>query len=94
MYAPLTYCVIKDLRQSSAIFSKLIEEYGSSEHEGKSGDAQHEPQVETAAIGTKVQAINDKSSQPKAAALMQAEERETGGITWQTYSIYLRFGGR
>ncbi|KAF8960708.1 ATP-dependent bile acid permease [Flammula alnicola] len=73
-----------DLMAGSAIFSRLIEEYGSSESKMQN-DA-------TMGALTQRQA-GMKVTDPAEAALMQEEERNTGAVTWDIYKKYLDNAG-
>jgi ATP-binding cassette, subfamily C (CFTR/MRP), member 1 len=92
-FSQLLTLLIQVLRCSGPIFSKLIEEYGA---QACNEDAEDIIQTRTMVESRNVNVGSiDKPTQPKVqATLMQAEERETGGITWQTYHEYLRYGGR
>ncbi|KAF8066646.1 multidrug resistance-associated ABC transporter [Lyophyllum atratum] len=76
------------LMGDSVVFSRLMEEYGSldeeKEHDGKERDARK---------GTKDEQEEGADEKKPGAALMQAEERNTGSVTWDVYAGYLRFAG-
>lgn len=71
----------------STVFARLMDDYGNLEEE------EQEERKKAKAEG----AVDDDSveADPKKAetALMQAEERNTGAVTWTVYAKYLRFAG-
>lgn len=73
--------------EDSAIFSRLIDEYGSLEQDGEVKGVDGKKRTETFIdSGRRLDTETDL-------ALMQEEERNTGAVTWETYSKYLRFAG-
>ncbi|KAG5647497.1 hypothetical protein DXG03_009434 [Asterophora parasitica] len=75
-----------DLMQAHGEFFSLMEEYGSLEAQkgGKAGDL---AKSQTAAI------VSDKAAKEIEAVLMQAEERNTGAVSWSVYKKYMVFAG-
>ncbi|KAJ3514014.1 hypothetical protein NMY22_g14878 [Coprinellus aureogranulatus] len=98
-----------DLMGNSAIFSKLVEEYGNADSDNVSlaaAEAQPpgSPKTPRKKSMSKSQAQSDKDSEEtdlkkgqgggeKNGALMQEEERETGAVSWKIYKAYMRFAG-
>jgi ATP-binding cassette subfamily C (CFTR/MRP) protein 1 len=83
---------VQDLRRSGHIFSHLMDEYGNQEvDEEVSNVVSPRPTISASkkAVDGAVESVKSKII----TQLMQAEERETGGITWTTYHEYLRYGG-
>lgn len=76
------------LMQGSMVFSRLMDEYGSLEHEEDGGKKFHSGTESGSANNS--DEIDDKKA---TAALMQVEERNTGSVAWSTYAKYLRFAG-
>ncbi|PPQ67201.1 hypothetical protein CVT24_011272 [Panaeolus cyanescens] len=71
----------KELVANGALFSRLVEEYGSKE---------------TVTKGTRTAAISKadlEEEQVKKNALMQLEERNTGSVSWHVYAMYFRNAG-
>lgn len=75
--------------KDSTVFSKLMDEYGSLENE-KSRDGMGGQQNKGLATADDPDEIERKKVE---AALMQAEERNTGAVTWDVYKKYLGFAG-
>lgn len=75
----------RDLVHNSVVFAKLIEEYGTM-------DVEEEIKTQ-APVGAPADIDVDKHDKQAIAALMQAEERNTGAVSWSTYSRYLNFAG-
>ncbi|ESK94758.1 abc transporter [Moniliophthora roreri MCA 2997] len=73
----------QDLIQNGPSFSRLINEYGQRNIETRTGRNEQR----------KVDSEKDDGSNQVRDALMQAEERSTGAVTWSTYSRYLRHAG-
>lgn len=75
--------------KNSTVFSKLMDEYGNLETEKSRGA--------TGGQQNKGHTANDDPDEVERkkveAALMQAEERNTGAVTWDVYKKYLRFAG-
>ncbi|KAJ8076751.1 hypothetical protein PM082_001174 [Marasmius tenuissimus] len=71
------------LRENGPIFSRLINEYGQ-----RSG-----PTVQKAKIEVKDTTSKPEENDKLAEVLMQAEERNTGAVTWGTYTNYFRHAG-
>ncbi|RXW15854.1 hypothetical protein EST38_g10001 [Candolleomyces aberdarensis] len=97
-----------DLMANSAVFSKLIEEYGNAdsddEEEGqdildKEAAVKPRKSRKLSKDGKELDLSDEESNEdgPKKprdeAALMQAEERNTGAVTWSIYKSYLKFAG-
>lgn len=73
--------------QDSTIFSSLMEEYGTL-------DAQAGEKALGARGNTRIaNNLDEKARKEVEAALMQAEERNTGAVSWGVYKKYLRFAG-
>ena len=68
----------------SIVFSRLMDEYGSLEHQGNS-------KTKEDAVPRLYELSDTKAG--AGADLMQVEERNTGAVAWITYSKYLRFAG-
>ncbi|KAJ8457503.1 hypothetical protein ONZ45_g18288 [Pleurotus djamor] len=79
----------ESLMKDGSAFSRIIEEFGSLEqaNEEEEGATRQRKQAADGKISGTA-GVKDKN-----AALMQTEERNTGAVTWETYSKYLRFGG-
>jgi ATP-binding cassette subfamily C (CFTR/MRP) protein 1 len=75
--------------KGSTVFSKLMDEYGSLESE-RSRDGRVGQQNKGRATADDPDEIERKKFE---AALMQAEERNTGAVTWDVYKKYLGFAG-
>jgi ATP-binding cassette subfamily C (CFTR/MRP) protein 1 len=73
--------------KDSTVFSHLMDEYGSLEQEER--EEREKAKAEGVADADSMEA-DPKKANP---ALMQAEERNTGSVTWTVYSKYLRFAG-
>jgi hypothetical protein len=73
---------------------QLIQEYGSQERQDadETPARSDEKNVSAKAPELAADAEPDNSDNSKV-GLMQAEERQTGGISWRTYIDYLRYGG-
>ena len=71
------------LRQNGPVFSKLINEYGQ----------QADPALRKAKVEAKDPVLKAEQNDKIAEVLMQAEERNTGAVTWGTYSRYFRHAG-
>ncbi|PFH48819.1 hypothetical protein AMATHDRAFT_64587 [Amanita thiersii Skay4041] len=78
----------ESLMNNSTTFAHLMEEYGNAEQESDQED-RNQKKRKTEGDSEK-DAHSDKREN---AALMQAEERNTGAVTWSTYGQYLKFGG-
>ncbi|KAF5370935.1 hypothetical protein D9615_009781 [Tricholomella constricta] len=76
------------LIKDSVVFSRLMDEYGSLDKEKES--AGRESDGKAGAAGDNE---DDLDSKKPDAALMQAEERNTGSVSWEVYGKYLRFAG-
>ncbi|KAK7049860.1 hypothetical protein VNI00_005290 [Paramarasmius palmivorus] len=74
----------QDLMQNGPIFSRLISEYGQQNMDAGRG---RKEQITTDA------ADKDDGISKARDALMQAEERSTGAVTWSTYTRYLKHAG-
>lgn len=72
--------------KSSVVFSRLIEEYGSLEQD----ENQNLEKTKKGASDNDTVMPDDKKDN---AVLMQAEERATGAVAWETYAKYLRYAG-
>lgn len=74
--------------RSSAVFSHLIDEYGS--HESVEGQItrknSRKPTVHP-------NAVDQPGTMKRGSALIQSEERVTGSVPWATYTTYFRFAG-
>jgi ATP-binding cassette, subfamily C (CFTR/MRP), member 1 len=79
---------VQSLMQNGTLFPRLIDEYGSNE------DSTRGP---TAAIGAnglnEVAQLQMEDQKKLAEKLMQAEERNIGAVTGNTYRRYLMFAG-
>lgn len=75
------------LMQESVVFSRLMDEYGSLEHDEGGGKSRK--------LGAEDGSADDLGGGGKkaSAVLMQEEERNTGSVAWTTYAKYLRFAG-
>ncbi|CAK5271106.1 unnamed protein product [Mycena citricolor] len=73
------------LMKDGALFSRLMEEYGNLEQEEAEAEETEKEEAEKAE--KKDEASKDQS------ALMQAEERSTGAVSWDVYSKYFQYGG-
>lgn len=90
---------------NSLVFSKLIEEYGNAESDDEEeGQEAMEKETKTRKTrklskdGEETESEEESSEEqgPKKrdeAALMQAEERNTGAVTWNIYKSYLNNAG-
>ncbi|KAI0371903.1 multidrug resistance-associated ABC transporter [Pilatotrama ljubarskyi] len=78
----------QELMKSGQAFSRLIEEFGSLD---KQEDV--EPNVEKPKTSKKGLIANVPGPQKERQALMQAEERLTGAVSWSVYSKYFEFAG-
>lgn len=79
----------QDLIKGSTVFSSLMEEYGSLEGEkGRKVLGKHK-----AGASTIVDTLEEKANKELQAALMQAEERNIGSVSWDVYKKYLRSAG-
>ncbi|KAF9020670.1 multidrug resistance-associated ABC transporter [Hymenopellis radicata] len=72
-----------DLVNDGAVFSRIMDEYGSLEKQGVAPNKR----------GTTMDDIKGEASIDKKDTLMQEEERFTGAVTWKTYRDYFRFAG-
>ncbi|KAF8882128.1 hypothetical protein BD779DRAFT_1675113 [Infundibulicybe gibba] len=77
------------LMKDSVVFSRLMDEYGNLEQEEKAEGGAGKRKAERGTAGDTDGADNKKAN----AALMQAEERNIGSVSWDTYKKYLRFAG-
>jgi ATP-binding cassette, subfamily C (CFTR/MRP), member 1 len=78
----------QSLMQSGTLFPRLIDEYGSKE------DSTRRVRTSTGADGANTLTQLQMADQKKlATALMQAEERNTGAVTWDVYGRYLKYAG-
>ncbi|KAL0562890.1 hypothetical protein V5O48_019188, partial [Marasmius crinis-equi] len=73
---------IQSLRKESNLFFSLMEEYGRLEEREEKKREKKEPQDTKPAVATST-----------AKKLMQAEERNTGAVTWRTYKRYSQHAG-
>ena len=69
----------EELMQNNGTFSKLIKEFGGNQ------ENRDEEETEEMTEGDKSKAV-EKASQP----IMQAEERNTGAVTWDVYKAYVK----
>lgn len=76
----------KDLMSHSVVFARLIEEYGNPDSRKQGAGAT------TTANGNQKEAQKGGDS-PVSDALMQAEERNTGAVTWDVWKKYLQSAG-
>lgn len=74
--------------KDSTVFSRLMDEYGSLDQEDELEKKGGSKKAGVAA--NKWEEISDKKAD---AMLMQAEERNTGSVTWEVYTKYLHFAG-
>lgn len=70
--------------KNGKVFSRLIEDYGT-EDAGLN--------VKSVVTVAETQAEEGNADKEVIAALMQAEERKTGAVTWSVYTQYLRYAG-
>jgi hypothetical protein len=70
--------------KDSVVFSRLMDEYGSLEEEAEKKGTEKEGAAPNSP---------EELSKKAVATLMQAEERNTGSVTWQVYAKYLHFAG-
>ncbi|KAF8884414.1 multidrug resistance-associated ABC transporter [Gymnopilus junonius] len=75
-----------ELMSHDAVFCRLIEEYGNTESQKQNQMALVDP-------STRPGGGKEPSTDNVDAALMQAEERNTGAVTWDVYKKYLQSGG-
>ncbi|KAG6849131.1 hypothetical protein H0H93_011041, partial [Arthromyces matolae] len=77
----------EDLIKNSNIFASLMEEYGRLDNKegGKLGDQQKMRNAEVD--------LDQDAKKEVEAALMQAEERNTGAVSWSIYKKYLEYCG-
>ncbi|KAL0958936.1 hypothetical protein HGRIS_014252 [Hohenbuehelia grisea] len=75
----------QDLMKDGLAFSRLMEDYGS--RQKVEVDPTH------ADLPAKTVEKAEQGASKEDAALMQAEERNTGSVAWNVYANYLRFGG-
>jgi ATP-binding cassette, subfamily C (CFTR/MRP), member 1 len=73
--------------KDSIVFSRLMDEYGSLDQEEEAGNNGNK--TEGAGANAPEEVGGKKADSP----LMQTEERNTGSVTWEVYSKYLRFAG-
>ncbi|KAG6863993.1 hypothetical protein C0991_001277, partial [Blastosporella zonata] len=78
----------ESLMGNSIVFSRLMDEYGNLEQDSKDGDVKKA--VKAVALGD---SDSDQDGKKSDGALMQAEERNTGSVTWKVYGDYLWFAG-
>ncbi|KAG5645383.1 hypothetical protein DXG03_006336 [Asterophora parasitica] len=76
------------LMQDSVVFSRLMDEYGSLEHEKETDKRDTDGKAGATSNNEDGQGLKKSD-----AALMQAEERNTGSVSWDVYAKYLRFAG-
>lgn len=69
--------------KGSIVFSRLMDDYGSLEEAEKGSKKE-------GAVANSPEELGNKKVD---ATLMQAEERNTGSVTWQVYAKYLHFAG-
>ncbi|OBZ77828.1 Oligomycin resistance ATP-dependent permease YOR1 [Grifola frondosa] len=74
-----------DLMANSVLFSRVMEEHGSKEQQGKEAN-----KGEAETVPEKLVDAGPKAEQVK---LMQTEERVTGSVSYAVYTKYLRFAG-
>ncbi|KAI0701736.1 multidrug resistance-associated ABC transporter [Earliella scabrosa] len=77
-----------DLMANGPMFSRIMEEHGSLEHQEAASDDEAEEKEDI--DESKVVAPAAEKAVP---ALMQEEERLTGAVSWSIYSKYFRFAG-
>ncbi|KAG6856152.1 hypothetical protein H0H87_007058 [Tephrocybe sp. NHM501043] len=76
------------LINNSVLFSRLMDEYGNLDPESEGGDDKKAGRAGAEGLLDEADRIGKKTG-----ALMQAEERNTGSVTWDVYRSYLRFAG-
>ena len=74
--------------KESVVFARLIEEHGALEKE-----AGADPAGSRMKAGIAVDDVDKPDHGKEQAELMQAEERYTGAVSWETYAKYLRLAG-
>ena len=79
---------MQDLMENGPMFSRIMEEHGSLEHQEAASDDEAEEKEDI--DESKVVAPAPEKAVP---ALMQEEERLTGAVSWSIYSKYFRFAG-
>jgi hypothetical protein len=72
--------------KDSVVFSRLIADYGSA-------DQEEDGKVKDGKVAGAARIVDDTITSKAVGALMQAEERNTGSVSWQVYGKYLRFAG-
>ncbi|GLB40936.1 putative ABC transporter transmembrane region [Lyophyllum shimeji] len=77
-----------DLIKNSSVFSSLMEEYGSLEAKKGTVKLGAHGKATTTAVD-----LDHKVKKEAEAALMQAEERNTGAVSWDVYKKYLQYAG-
>ncbi|KAF9447357.1 multidrug resistance-associated ABC transporter [Macrolepiota fuliginosa MF-IS2] len=80
----------EDLMKNSIVFARLIEEHGNLEQEDQGA---HGVETRPKAKDEKDEETGHEGAAKKGPDLMQAEERNTGAVTWDVYKHYLRFAG-
>jgi ATP-binding cassette, subfamily C (CFTR/MRP), member 1 len=76
--------------QNGTLFPRLIEEYGNKEKESSESDNE----LSSSSPDEPKRKHQGADEQKKvAAALMQAEERNTGAVAWEIYKRYLEYAG-
>ncbi|KAF9466028.1 multidrug resistance-associated ABC transporter [Collybia nuda] len=75
------------LMKDSTVFARLMDEYGNLEQE------EQEERKKVKAKGADDDDSVEVDPKKAGATLMQAEERNTGSVTWAVYANYLRFAG-
>ncbi|KII85509.1 hypothetical protein PLICRDRAFT_145262 [Plicaturopsis crispa FD-325 SS-3] len=79
----------QELMADSTIFSRLMDEYGNQEKEETEKEAPGIAKMDAVPADAHAKQDDKKAD----AALMQAEERNTGAVSIETYSKYLKFAG-
>jgi ATP-binding cassette subfamily C (CFTR/MRP) protein 1 len=74
--------------KDSVVFSRLMDEYRKPDEE-----TEHEGRKSGGKTGASDDNDDDLDKKKPAATLMQAEERNTGSVSWDVYANYLRFAG-
>lgn len=102
--SPHHHLFTQALMANSVIFSKLVEEYGTTDSDNVSQEGGEPPvpgspkalRKRSERRQTEAESSSDvdlKKVGEKNGALMQEEERETGAVSWKIYKAYMRYAG-